>query len=77
LIDLPANPAKVRRQIELANDLRRSLEDRSSFRPDDVDPSLFDGGAPLVGDDRDIFDRAIRYCQWRFGHLPMEYILET
>ncbi|MBL8613716.1 MAG: MarR family transcriptional regulator [Myxococcales bacterium] len=77
LVDIPAAPVKVANTLERTLEIRKTLRDRAFFRPPSVEREEMDGGAPLEGAERKLFDLSIELCQIRFGHLPTMYLLFT
>jgi len=77
LVDIPDLPKKVFSLFERTRRVQWALEDRAPFRPDSERHHGCDLGESLEPHERSLYRRAIAYCQERFGHLPVAYVLET
>jgi DNA-binding MarR family transcriptional regulator len=76
-IDIPSKPQKIATALALTKDSRKAMLDRSWFKPPRGWEDEIDGGKPLKGVDRQIYDDVVDYCRERFQHLPWDYLMAT
>jgi DNA-binding MarR family transcriptional regulator len=76
-VDAPKKPEKLEKVIALMRDARQALFERSTYRPEEPWDHEIDGGASLTGDDKQVYDAVVAYCDQRFLHLPFEYLMST